>query len=54
MEPLFLPRPRDYAVVTSAPFVEMKREIMGHLHDEVQKSANRTTQASACPPHGPL
>jgi NitT/TauT family transport system ATP-binding protein len=33
-----LPRPRDYEVVTSLPFVRMKREIMAHLHQEVQKT----------------
>jgi hypothetical protein len=33
-----LGRPRDYDVVTSPEFVDLKRRIMGSLHDEVNKA----------------
>ena len=33
-----LDRPRGYEVVTSEHFIELKRRIMGSLHDEVGKA----------------
>ena len=33
-----LPRPRDYALTTSEPFIVLKRRIQGNLHAEVRKA----------------
>lgn len=36
--PVNLDRPRDYGIITTQPFVELKRRIMESLHSEVQKA----------------
>lgn len=36
--PIDLPRPRKYELVTTPPFIELKRRIQKNLHHEVQKA----------------